>query len=87
MDDLDAIYQIINDGAEAYRGVIRPAINPLSRLRGEMKMKMNELVDSWIAARNPAPNTAYATRRIVRRFTSLLGDDIDIGEIAMMDVG
>jgi integrase len=43
-------------------------------------MKMNELVDAWIAARNPAPKTAYATRRIVRRFVSLSGD-LGIGDV------
>lgn len=61
----------------AYRG-IRPIINPVSRLRDDMKV--TELVDAWVTARNPAPKTAYATRRIVRRFVSLLGD-IGIGEI------
>lgn len=61
----------------AYRG-IRPVINPISRLRDDMTM--NELVDAWIAARNPAPKTIYATRRIVKRFVSLLGD-IGIGQI------
>jgi integrase len=43
-------------------------------------MKLAELVEHWIAARNPAPKTAASTRRVARYFVSLLGD-LGIGEI------